>query len=280
VTKVGFIGLGDMGGGMVRRVIDAGFPTVVWSRRPEVALELAGPTVEVATTAADLAARCDLVEICVWTDDDVRSVLEGEHGVLAGARPGTVVAIHSTVAPATCRDLERVAAMREVMVLDAPVSGGRDAALAGTLAVAVGGDEDAAARCRPVFESFGDPVVYVGPVGAAQAVKLVNNALLAANLAIADDALSLGDAFGVQRGAMAQWLRSGSGRSYGLDVVMGMRGSEEMRAAARPALEKDVHALEADSGADGGDAALLLEAAEEALRRLADPPATWTSGNP
>ena len=280
MTKVGFIGLGDMGGGMVRRVIDAGFPTVVWSRRPEVALELAGPTVEVATTAADLAARCDLVEICVWTDDDVRSVLEGEHGVLAGARPGTVVAIHSTVAPATCRDLERVAAMREVMVLDAPVSGGRDAALAGTLAVAVGGDEDAAARCRPVFESFGDPVVYVGPVGAAQAVKLVNNALLAANVAIADDALSLGDAFGVRREAMAQWLRSGSGRSYGLDVVMGMRGSEEMRAAARPALEKDVHALEADSGAGGGDAAMLLEAAEEALRRLADPPATWTSGIP
>ena len=276
MLKIGFIGLGDLGGGMVRRVIDAGFATVVWARRPEVTAELAGPTVEVATSAADLAARSDIVEICVWADDDVRSVLEGEHGVLAGARPGTVVAIHSTVAPATCRELEALAAASGVVVLDVPVSGGREVALAGNLAVAVGGDEDAAARCGPVFEAFGDSVVYVGPVGAAQAVKLINNALLAANLAIADDALTLGEAFGVRSDAIAAWLSSGSGRSYALEVMVGLRASKEMREAARPALAKDVDAVAADVPRDGSEARLLLDAAKEAVRRLAEPPAGWT----
>lgn len=276
MMKVGFIGLGEMGGGMVRRIIAAGFPTVLWARRAEVLAEYAGPMVETAASPADLAARADVVGICVWTDEDVRAVVQGEGGVLSGARPGTVVAIHSTVTPATCRQLEQAAVARDVVVLDVPVSGGRDAALAGTLAVAVGGDEDAVVRCRPVFESFGDPVVYVGPVGAAQAVKLINNALLAANLAVADDALTLGASLGVRSEAIAQLLRSGSGRSFGLDVAMGVRSSRETREAARPALEKDVDALAASASSQGdASAALLLRAAGEAVARLANPPQGW-----
>jgi 3-hydroxyisobutyrate dehydrogenase-like beta-hydroxyacid dehydrogenase len=108
-------------------------------------------------------------------------------------------------------------------------------------------------------------------------VKLINNALLAANLAMADDAVSLGAALGVGNEAMAEWLRSGSGRSYALDVVMGARGSPRIRDTARPALEKDVHALAAElvSG-DGGRAELLLRAAGVAVDRLAHPPDAWT----
>jgi 3-hydroxyisobutyrate dehydrogenase-like beta-hydroxyacid dehydrogenase len=273
--RVGFIGLGDMGGAMAQRIIDAGFTTVLWARRPEALAPFEGERVETADTPADLAARADLVCVCVWTDDDVREVLGGDQGVLVGCRPGTVIAIHSTVAPATCRELAAEAAEHDVAVLDVPVSGGRDVALAGNLAVAMGGDEETAERCRPVFETFGDPVLHVGPVGAAQAVKLVNNALLAANLAVADDALTVGAALGIKPEAMQQLLRSGSGRSYALDVVIGARGSPEIRAAARPALEKDVHAL---SAAADGDAALLLQAAEEAVQRLGDPPPGWAPG--
>jgi 3-hydroxyisobutyrate dehydrogenase-like beta-hydroxyacid dehydrogenase len=276
--RVGFIGLGEMGGAMARRIIDAGFTTVLWARRPEALTPFEGERVETADTPADLAARVDLVCVCVWTDDDVREVLGGEQGVLAGCRPGAVVAIHSTVAPATCRELADEAGGRDVTVLDVPVSGGRDVALAGNLAVAVGGDEEAAERCRPVFETYGDPVLYVGPVGAAQAVKLVNNALLAANLAVADDALTVGGALGIRPEAMQQLLRSGSGRSYALDVVIGARGSPEIRAAARPALEKDVHALAAAASAEDAEAALLLRAAEEAVTRLGDPPPGWAPG--
>ena len=273
--RVGFIGLGDMGGAMAQRIIDAGFPTVLWARRREALAPFAGESVETAETPADLAARADLVCVCVWADDDVREVLGGKSGVLAGCRPGTIVAIHSTIAPATSRELADAATERDVTVLDVPVSGGRDVALAGSLAVAVGGDEEAAERCRPVFETYGDQVLHVGPVGAAQSLKLVNNALLSANLAVADDALTVGAALGIKPEAMQQLLRSGSGRSYALDVVIGARGSSEIRAAARPALEKDVHALAA---AADGDAALLLQAAEEAVQRLGDPPPGWVPG--
>lgn len=276
MMTVGFIGLGDMGGAMAQRIVDAGFPTVLWARRPEALAAYEGPNVEPAESPADLASRSDLVGVCVWADQDVRDVLEGDNGVFAGSKPGTVIAIHSTIAPATCRELAAVAAERSVIVLDVPVSGGRDIALAGSLAIAVGGDEQAAERCRPVFESFGDPVVYVGPVGAAQSVKLINNALLAANLALADDALTLGDAFGIRGDALAQMLRTGSGRSFGLDVAMGARTSSEVREQARPALAKDVDALAAFASSQGdANAALLLRASGEAVARLAKPPQGW-----
>jgi 3-hydroxyisobutyrate dehydrogenase-like beta-hydroxyacid dehydrogenase len=278
--KVGFIGLGDMGGAMARRIIDAGFPTVLWARRPEVLAAYDAANVETAASPAELAARVDVVCICVWADHDVRDVLERDDGVLAGCGPGTVVAVHSTTEPATCRALARVAAERGVVLLDVPVSGGRDVALAGNLTVAVGGDEDAAARCRPVFESFGDPVLHVGPVGTAQLVKLVNNTLFTANLAMADDALALGDAVGVRRDALVEMLRHGSGRSYALDIAVAARASAAIREAARPALEKDVSSLTVDAASRGGtEGELLVQAAREALRRLADPPAGWATGD-
>lgn len=261
---------------MVQRIIDAGFPTVLWARRPEALEPFRAANIEAAESPADLASRSDLIGICVWADDDVREVLEGEQGVFAGCASGAVVAIHSTVAPATCRELARAATERGVIVLDVPVSGGREVALAGSLAVAVGGDEQAAERCRPVFEAFGDPVLYVGPVGAGQSVKLINNALLAGNLALADDALALGDALGIRPEPMQQMLRSGSGRSFAFDVAIGARGSPQVRDAARPSLEKDVHSLAADTASqDDASAALLLRAAEEAVTRLAHPPQGW-----
>jgi len=189
-----------------------------------------------------------------------------------------VVAIHSTTQPATCRALADVGRELRVAVIDAPVSGGRDGALAGTLVVAVAGDEEAARRCRPVFATFSDEVVHLGPVGSAQFAKLVNNALLAANLSLADDALTLGAVLGIRPEALAQVLRRGTGRSYGLDVALGARGSADTRRAALPFLEKDVHSLTTgDAAAQCAESASLLAgAATEAVRRLSDPPGGWT----
>ena len=252
---------------MATRIIDAGFPTVLWARRSGVVDSYSGPDVETATTPADLASRIDLVGVCVWDDDDVREVLAGESGVLAGCRPGTVVAIHSTVRAATCRDLASAAAERGVIVIDAPVSGGPNVARAGTLVVAVGGEATVVERCRPVFATFGDPVIHVGPVGTGQVAKLVNNALLAANLALVDDALSLAETMGVEPDALADILKHGSGRSYALDVALVARSSPETRRLVREPLEKDLLNLTADAGAA---AWLLAEAASEAVRRLAD----------
>ena len=268
VGKVGFIGLGDMGGGMVTRIIQAGWPTVLWARRPESIEEFDGPGVTVAATPAALAAEVDLVGVCVWADDDVRDVVAGDTGVLAGCRPGTVIAVHSSVAPATCRELADMAAARGVALLDAPVSGGRQVALDGALTVAVGGDDAALARCRPVFESFASTIVHLGGVGAGQAAKLVNNALFAANLALADDALALGEELGIDAAALAEFVRVGSGRSYALDVALRARASAEMRQAARPALEKDLMSLNAEVGSDREAGAVLRDTASDGVDRL------------
>ena len=256
---------------MARRIVGAGWPTVLWARRPAVLRAFEAPNVEAAASPAALAARVDLVGICVWADEDVHEVVAGEDGVLAGCREGTVVAVHSTVLPATCRELADMAAARGVVLLDAPVTGGRKVALTGGLAMAIGGDDAALARCQPVFESSAGTVVRLGDVGAGQVGKLLNNALLAANLAVADDALTLGEALGLDAAVLAQLLRKGSGRSYALEVALASRASATTRRAALPALEKDVRNLAAELAAAGRAETLLREVAAEAIRRLREP---------
>ena len=118
IARVGFIGLGDMGGAMARRIIDGGYPMVLWARRPEALDEFRGPHVAPAASPAELAGAVDLVGLCVWADDDVRAVVLGDDGVLAGCRPGTVIAVHATVQPDTVRALEAAAAEKGVPVLD------------------------------------------------------------------------------------------------------------------------------------------------------------------
>jgi 3-hydroxyisobutyrate dehydrogenase-like beta-hydroxyacid dehydrogenase len=269
-VRVGFIGLGLMGGAMATRIIKAGFPTVLWARRREALAPFGGA--EHAASPADLAAAVDIVGICVWSDDDVREVFAAERGVLAGCRPGTVVVIHSTTAPETCRELARIGAERDVAVIDAPVSGGPDVALEGALVVAVGGDAATVDRCRPVFATFADLIVHLGPVGSGQVAKLVNNALFCANFAVGDDALALGEELGLDPAALAQVLMRASGRSLGVDVASRTRTSPETRERALGPLEKDVRCLTADVAPSQAAAVpLFTDAAQEAIRRLAQP---------
>jgi len=216
-----------------------------------------------------------MIGICVWSDDDVREVVAGEQGVLTGCRPGAIIAIHSTVLPSTVRDLAALAAEAGAFVVDAPVSGGRKVALAGFLTLAVGGDERALARCRQVFDAFAGEVVRLGDVGAGQVAKLLNNTLFAANLAVADDALTLGESLGVDAGALGQFLESGSGRSYGLGIAQTCRASELTRQAALPALQKDVDRLTVEAAAHGFEGTPLRVSAGEAVQRLRDPPSGW-----
>ena len=273
VIRVGFIGLGDMGGALAARIIGAGLPTVLWARRPEALTSFAGPGIGTASTPAELAAAVDYIGICVWDDEAVREVVCGRDGALAGCRPGTVIAIHSTVHPDTCQELAQAAALRGAAVLDAPVSGGREVALAGKLVVAVGGDEDTLTRSRPVLATFGDPVIHLGPPGAGQFAKLVNNALLAAHLALANDALALAPSLGMQPDALARVLRHGSGRSYALDVAVAARESGAIRERTGVPLRKDIDCLNAVLR--GSDAAVLTFAAGVGVRRLADA-GRWT----
>jgi 3-hydroxyisobutyrate dehydrogenase len=262
---IGFIGLGNLGAPVARRIAAAGYRLTIWARRPETLTTFGETTVRVATSARDLAASSDVVGLCVRTDQDVRTVMDGAEGVLAGARPGTVVAIHSTVDPETCRRLAEDAATRDVTVLDAPLSGGHPAAENGDLLVMTGGDPVAAERCRPLFETFGSLVVHMGPIGTAQRAKLVNNALLTANISLAADALELGRALDIDPDMLARALQHGTGRSFGLSVLTRVRDEGELTAAGWGLLRKDVDLLIDAAGRAGADPRTLVEPAERFL---------------
>jgi len=236
--RVGFIGLGSQGAPMAHRIVAAGHPTTLWARRPAALEPFADTAARVAASPAELAASSDLVCLCVVNDADVAQV--GDE-VLAAMAPGSVIAVHSTVHPDTCRALAERAAARGVAVVDAPVSGGAPAASAGTLVVMVGGEASVVERCRPVFASYGDPVAHLGPLGSGQIAKLINNVLFTANLGTAASALALGAELGVDRAQLAEVVAHGSARSYAFESVKNAGGTlDRIAAYAGALLQKDV----------------------------------------
>jgi 3-hydroxyisobutyrate dehydrogenase len=212
---VGFVGLGSQGAPMARRIVDAGYPLLLWARRPEALTPFGDTQAESVRDLAELGARADHVGVCVVDDTGVCEVVGA---LLPTMRAGSRVAIHSTIHPDTCIALARRAAERDIALIDAPVSGGAPAAAAGTLTVMIGGDAAAVAAARPVFLTFGGTLAHLGGVGAGQLAKLVNNSLMAANMALADAALGAGVALGLDRAALTELVKVSSGRSYGFDV--------------------------------------------------------------
>jgi 3-hydroxyisobutyrate dehydrogenase len=264
VTRVGFIGLGSQGAPMARRIVDAGYPTTLLARRPATLEPFADTAAVTVATLAELGAASDVLCVCVVDDAGVDEVLRGPRGALATMADGSVVVVHSTVHPATCLRLQ--ADFPAVHVVDAPVSGGGHKAAAGELLVMTGGPADIVARCRAILESFGNPVLHVGPLGAAQEVKLLNNVVFAAQLALAAELFELAAARRLDQAAVASILAAGSGRSYAAEVVAGGGFSlDGLGAVAGPLLAKDVgivadHAALTDS--------TLLVAADAALARM------------
>jgi 3-hydroxyisobutyrate dehydrogenase len=171
--RAGFIGLGNLGQPMAHRLVVA-FPTVVFDARAEAARELVGAGGRAAGSCREVAEHADVIGVCVRDDAQVLAVVTGPDGILAGARPGAILSIHSTVLPGTIRDLARRAAERDVAVVDAPVTGGAAGARGGTLTLMVGGDAAAVERCRPVFAALGQ-IVPTGALGSGAATKLCNN---------------------------------------------------------------------------------------------------------
>ncbi|MCI3274289.1 NAD(P)-dependent oxidoreductase [Streptomyces cylindrosporus] len=264
--RVGFIGLGSQGGPMARRIIDAGHDTTLWARRPASLVPFADTPAERAASPAELAGNSDLVCVCVVDDADVEEVLTGEHGVLAGLRKGGVIAVHSTVHPDTCRRLADRARAYGVTLIDAPVSGGGPAAAEGRLVVMVGGEPGTVAYCRPVFATYGDPVVHMGPVGTGQLAKLLNNVLFTANLATAADTLALGRELAIDQAALAQVLANGSAGSFAMDRVAAAGGTlDGFGAHAAPLLRKDVRLVTDVAAAAGAEAEIVTSAAGAAL---------------
>jgi 3-hydroxyisobutyrate dehydrogenase len=257
---IGFIGVGSQGGPMAHRIVDAGMPLVVWARRAEVLGAYTEKGAKAAATVAELGAQCDHVGICVVNDADVLAITEQLIPVM---KAGSRIAVHSTILPETCATLEAQCDERGLQLIDAPVSGGSPAAEAGTLTVMCGARQEAFDAALPVLRTFGKLVVLLGPAGAGQRAKIINNSLMAANMGLAHGAMAAADAMGVDRRALAELVKESSGRSFGFEVYARLPSPAAFQIGA-PMLAKDVGLLKTVLPDDPG-AELLRAAAEPFL---------------
>ncbi len=203
---------------MAEMIVRGGFTLNVWARNPKTLSEFVALGARGFDTPVGLASDSDLVCICVTEDSDVVDIVFNR-GVLDAMQPGSILAIHSTVHPNLCKNIAAAGVTRDILVLDAPVSGSRPRALARDLLLILGGDSTAIQRARPVFESYANPIICIGGVGDAMKAKLVNNFLATAHIDLAFEALELAEMLGLDREEMRQILLAGSGRSFALQNI-------------------------------------------------------------
>ncbi len=261
---------------MAQRLVDCGVPTTLWARR-SAALDPFAGRVAVAADLVTLGRSSDVVGICVTDGAAVRAVVLGPDGVLAGMAEGSVLAVHSTIGPDECTELAAAGAARGVHVLDAPVSGGGAAAAAGVLTVYLGGDVAAVRRARPVLDHYGETVLHMGPLGSGLRTKLMNNALVAAHFALAHDAMATGRELGLDAEQLAEALRSGSGRSFSLEVFVGLGSFDAIADHVGPIMAKDVGLFASATGAVA-ERGTLLATADRFLALVGHPRPDGTRG--
>jgi 3-hydroxyisobutyrate dehydrogenase-like beta-hydroxyacid dehydrogenase len=257
----GFIGLGSQGGPMAERMMGEGFPLTIWARRGEVMEEWRGKGASTAASVAELGAACDHVGVCVVNDVGVAQICDA---LIPAMRKGSLLAIHSTILPESCERLGERCAERGIAFLDAPVSGGGQGAADRTLTVMCGGTAEAFEQARPVFDSFAGHLVHLGPAGAGQRAKIVNNALMAAHMGLAHAAAAASEELGVDRAAFLDLVKVSSGRSFGFEVYARLPTPAAFAQGA-PLLVKDVNLLTGTLG-ESRDVKLLRDAADHFLK--------------
>jgi 3-hydroxyisobutyrate dehydrogenase len=179
VDRVGFVGLGTMGSAMAGHLCRAGYPVTVWNRTPGRAADLIALGAREAATPAELAAASDVVFTCVSDTPDVEAVLFGPAGVSEGLGRGGLVVDCSSISPSATRAFAARLAEAGIGYVDAPVSGGSEGAQKATLTIFAGGDDAALDRARPLLEKLGSKITHFGPAGSGQAVKAVNQVMIA-----------------------------------------------------------------------------------------------------
>lgn len=256
--RIGWIGLGAMGRPMALAALAAGHALAGHARRPDEQAEVraAGGTVsdDLAATVRDAEIVC----VTLFSEAQLRDVLVAG-GALAAMPTGSILAVHSTVSPAFVREL--AAARSDIAILDAGFSGGPDEALAGRLTVMVGGDAAVLERARPVFAAYAGHIAHAGPPGSGMTLKIINNLMFAAHVAIARDGLRLVEAGGLALEVAVATLMRGSAGSNALGILGRTGHAEATIAAIRPYLDKDVPIARA--GAAGLDLGTLDAATRE-----------------
>jgi len=207
-----------MGTPMARNLLKGGHAVTIWARRPEALAPLVTAGATVGDSAADVAAKSDIVVTMVTDTRAVEEVVLGAHGIARGARPGSVVIDHSTIAPGAARRIAGELRALDVEMLDAPVSGGSIAAEAGTLSIMIGGSRAAIERANPVLSCYAKTIVHIGPNGAGQVAKACNQICVIVNQHAAAEAMLFAERAGVDPGAVKEALMGGFAASRMLDL--------------------------------------------------------------
>ena len=234
--QVGFIGLGIMGSGMARNLLEKGHDVVVWNRTPSRTEPLVTAGAVAGQSPADVARRCPIVMICVSDTPDVDAVLTSDGGLLEGISEGSLVIDHSTISPAGTVWFSDEVAARGGAWVDAPVSGGSEGAQRGTLSIMVGGADADVARARPSMEAFGTTITHVGPVGSGQRVKIVNQILVVVTQLAVSEALLFAQASGLDLEATLEAVKGGAAGSW----MLANRGPQMIERDWRPGFTIDL----------------------------------------
>jgi 3-hydroxyisobutyrate dehydrogenase-like beta-hydroxyacid dehydrogenase len=255
-SKIGFIGLGAMGKPMAANIARAGFELTAYDLREERCKELAALGARVAASPREVAAQSDIIEIAVVDDAQAERVVTGEHGVIHGARAGSIVAIHSTILPATVRKIAERCRAHGVEVIDVPMSGGQKGAEDQQLAYMAGGEAAALEKCRPVFRTSASHIFHLGELGMGATAKMLIQIVVCLNMIAAHESELLCAKTGLDFKSFQEVLHVSSGQSNVLDNWQRFKRPEEPEAVRRrradvfekslsPALE-----LARDVGAD------------------------------
>ena len=255
-----FIGPGQMGMPMVRRLVAAGHQVNVFARRPEVRRECVSVGATATEDVAEAVRDADAVVVCVFSDAQLLELARGDRGFLSSMAKGSLVIVHTTGSPSTARVLSDEGAPRGVRVVEAPVSGSAEDIAAGRVTVLLAGEPADVAQAHGVVAAYGDPILHVGPLGAAQAVKLLNNALLSAHLQLIAEVERIAAEFGVDWMAAAAAIQASSGASRAMGIVEAMGSVGALVEAGGHFLRKDVAEVLAtaeDVGIDLGQLGLV-----------------------
>jgi 3-hydroxyisobutyrate dehydrogenase-like beta-hydroxyacid dehydrogenase len=259
---VAFIGAGQMGAPMVRRLLAAGLDVSLYARRAEVRDEFAALGARSSAALADAVSGAPVIICCLFNEPQVEEVVLGPEGLVSLAAPGTVLVSHTTIGPRLLAEIEQAAAARGLLLLDAPVSGGADDIAAGQLTILAGGDDAAVERARPALDAYGH-VVPTGGIGTATRVKLVNNLLFTVHAQTAAAAALLGQQLGIETGALFAGVLACSGASRAMQAMHATGSPQEFTRRTGKYLRKDVAAALAAAAEAGTDPSLLARIARE-----------------
>ncbi len=218
MLKVGYIGLGLMGKSIARNILKAGFPLVVHNRSRGAVDELVAEGATAASSPREVAAQVDVVFTNLPDTPDVEQVVLGGNGIIEGAHDGLMYVDNSTIKPASARMIAEKLAAKNVLALDAPVSGGDIGARNGTLTIMVGGDASALEKVMPVFQAMGKTVTHVGDAGAGQVAKAANQIMVAAQMVAMGELLVFSKKAGVDPQKVVEAIKAGAAQCWTLDV--------------------------------------------------------------